>query len=122
MPMIEMIYPKSQRVALFVDVQNMYYSAKNLYKSKLNFTNIMKTAVAGRQLVRAFAYVIKADVQDENKAAQRKADALHATATRRRSEVRRKLGISEQTSCTWRRKKARMKESKRSGFRVDFVA
>jgi len=38
------------------------------------------------------------------------------------TEVRRKLGISEQTFCTWRRKKARVKKSKSSGFRVDFVA
>jgi uncharacterized LabA/DUF88 family protein len=57
---------KEQRVGVFVDVQNMYYSAKYLYKSKVNFTEVLKTAVSGRRLVRAFAYVIKADVKDEN--------------------------------------------------------
>lgn len=56
---------KNQRVAVFVDVQNMYYSAMNLYKNKVNFNNILKTAVEGRQLIRAFAYVIEADVKGE---------------------------------------------------------
>ena len=56
---------KEQRVGVFVDVQNMYYSAKNLYDKKVNFRNILKDAVAGRKLIRAIAYVIKADVKDE---------------------------------------------------------
>jgi uncharacterized LabA/DUF88 family protein len=57
--------PKHQRVGVFVDVQNMYYSAKNLYKTKVNFKAILDEAVAGRTLIRAIAYVIKADVKDE---------------------------------------------------------
>lgn len=56
---------KDQRVGVFVDVQNMYYSAKQLYGEKVNFTNILKAAVEGRRLIRAFCYVIKADVKDE---------------------------------------------------------
>ena len=56
---------KEQRVAVFVDVQNMYYSAKNLYKAKVNFEKVLIEGVAGRKLVRAFAYVIKADVGAE---------------------------------------------------------
>ncbi|MBT3304381.1 NYN domain-containing protein [Candidatus Woesearchaeota archaeon] len=56
---------KNQRVAVFVDVQNMYYSAKQLYKSKVNFAKILSDGVAGRQLVRAFAYAISADVGKE---------------------------------------------------------
>jgi len=55
----------SQRVALFVDVQNMYYSAKNLYNKKVNFGEIMKQAVSSRHLIRAVAYVIRADVEPE---------------------------------------------------------
>ncbi len=55
----------SQRIALFVDVQNMYYSAKNLYNKKVNFGEIMKQAVSNRHLIRAVAYVIKADVEPE---------------------------------------------------------
>ncbi|MEM0493483.1 MAG: NYN domain-containing protein [Candidatus Thermoplasmatota archaeon] len=57
---------KSQRVGVFVDVQNMYYSAKQLYNNKVNFKTLLEDAVANRKLVRAIAYVIKADVKDEN--------------------------------------------------------
>jgi len=56
---------KEQRVGVFVDVQNMYYSAKNLYSAKVNFGKVLTTAVAGRRLIRAFTYVIKADVGAE---------------------------------------------------------
>lgn len=56
---------KEQRVGVFVDIQNMYYSAKNLYNAKVNFGKILIDGVAGRRLVRAFAYVIKADVGAE---------------------------------------------------------
>ncbi|MFW6122310.1 MAG: NYN domain-containing protein [Petrotogales bacterium] len=55
-----------QRIGVFVDVQNMYYSAKHLYNCKVNFKTILKEAIAGRKLIRAIAYVIKADVKDEN--------------------------------------------------------
>ena len=56
---------KEQRVGVFVDVQNMYYSAKNMYKAKVNFAQILKEAVNDRSLVRAFTYVIKADIKEE---------------------------------------------------------
>lgn len=60
-----MIRNKEQRLAVFVDVQNMYYSAKNLYGGFVNFDQILTTAVAGRPLIRAFAYVIRADLEQE---------------------------------------------------------
>lgn len=56
---------KEQRVAVFVDVQNLYYSAKNLYGRKVNFAMLLKKSVETRRLVRAIAYAIKADVSDE---------------------------------------------------------
>lgn len=56
-----------QRVGVFVDVQNMYYSAKNLYGAKVNFANILKRAVSGRKLIRALAYVIRANNPEEQK-------------------------------------------------------
>lgn len=62
-----MVKQKAQRVAVFVDVQNMYYSAKQLYNSKVNFNKILTEAVGRRQLVRAMAYAISADIQGENK-------------------------------------------------------
>ena len=56
---------KEQRVGVFVDVQNLYYSAKNLYNAKVNFAQILRVAVSGRRLVRAITYVIKAYIKEE---------------------------------------------------------
>ena len=56
---------KNQRVGVFVDVQNLYYSAKNIYNSKINFKELLKIAVSGRELIRAMAYVIRAEVSAE---------------------------------------------------------
>lgn len=56
---------KEQRVGVFVDVQNQYYSAKNLYNAKVNFANILKTVTQGRKLIRAIAYVIKTEAMKE---------------------------------------------------------
>lgn len=56
-----------QRVGVYVDVQNMYYSAKNLYNAKVNFASILKACVGKRRLVRANAYVIKADIEEQDK-------------------------------------------------------
>ena len=57
---------KDQRVGVFIDVQNLYYSAKQFYNAKVNFAHILKRGVAGRQLIRAIAYVIKADIKEES--------------------------------------------------------
>ncbi len=62
---MSIIKHKEQRVAVFIDTQNLYHSAKNLYKRKVNFGNIIKDAVAGRRLVRAIAYVITTEAGDE---------------------------------------------------------
>ena len=50
-----------QRVGVFIDVQNLYYSAKNLYRAKVNFGKILEDAISGRQLIRAIAYVVRAE-------------------------------------------------------------
>jgi len=55
----------NQRVAVFIDVQNMYYSARNLFNAKVNFGNIVREAVAGRNLVRAIAYVVSTKTGEE---------------------------------------------------------
>jgi len=54
-----------QRVGVFIDVQNMYYSAKNLFGAKVNFGNIVKEAISGRKLVRAIAYVVRTEGKEE---------------------------------------------------------
>ncbi len=56
---------RDQRVAVFVDVQNMYYSAKNLYDSKVDYAKLLKVARDGRRIIRAVAYVIEAHTPDE---------------------------------------------------------
>jgi uncharacterized protein (TIGR00288 family) len=56
---------KNQRVGIFLDVQNLYHSAKNLYKARVNFKEILNTAIAGRQLVRAIGYVISTESGEE---------------------------------------------------------
>ncbi len=54
-----------QRVGVFIDVQNLYYSAKNLYGKKVNFGNIVKEAVGERKLIRAIAYVVRTESKEE---------------------------------------------------------
>ena len=54
-----------QRVGVLIDVQNLYHSAKNLYRAKVNFQEILKLAVSGRNLIRAFAYVVKTKTGEE---------------------------------------------------------
>lgn len=56
---------KAQRVAIFIDVQNMYHSARNLYNRRVNFREILRTAVAGRQLIRAMGYVVRTESGEE---------------------------------------------------------
>ncbi|MBT5337760.1 NYN domain-containing protein [Candidatus Falkowbacteria bacterium] len=50
---------KEQRVGVLVDIQNLYYSGKVLYKKKVNFGAILKESVGDRKLIRAIAYGIK---------------------------------------------------------------
>lgn len=54
-----------QRVGVFVDAQNMYHSAKNLYKAKVNFKKLLEAAVGDRRLIRAFIYVIRTESGEE---------------------------------------------------------
>jgi len=58
--------PRAQRVGVFVDVQNMYYSARYIYDSRVNFKAILQDAVKGRTLIRAIAYVIRTEELKES--------------------------------------------------------
>ena len=58
---------QDQRVGVFVDVQNMYHSARNLYGRRVNFKAILDEATAGRKLVGAVAYVIQSPTKEEEK-------------------------------------------------------
>ncbi len=59
--------PTGQRIGVFVDVQNMYYSARYMYDCRVNFKAILQDAVQNRQLIRAIAYVIKTEDFEKEK-------------------------------------------------------
>ena len=57
--------PKEQRVEVLMDIQNLYHSAKNLYRAKVNFQEVLKQAIAGRKFIRAFGYVVRTKTGEE---------------------------------------------------------
>jgi uncharacterized LabA/DUF88 family protein len=62
---MSIIKHSGQRVAVLIDVQNLYHSAKNLYGARVNFGAILKLAVSQRNLIRAFAYVVRTKTGEE---------------------------------------------------------
>ncbi|OGZ00609.1 MAG: hypothetical protein A2946_03250 [Candidatus Liptonbacteria bacterium RIFCSPLOWO2_01_FULL_53_13] len=54
-------YYSSQRVGIFIDVGNLYHSAKNLYHGRVNYQELVKNLVGGRELIRAMAYVVRSE-------------------------------------------------------------
>ena len=58
--------PFEQRVGIFIDVQNMFYAAKHLYGSKLNFTKLLDYIAKGRPLCRAIAYIVRTPEIDQS--------------------------------------------------------
>jgi uncharacterized LabA/DUF88 family protein len=56
---------KAQRVGIFIDTQNLYHSAKNLYHARVNFGTIVKDVLDGRSLIRAIAYVVTTESGEE---------------------------------------------------------
>lgn len=54
-----------QRVAIFIDTQNLYHSAKNLYKAKVNFAQVVEAALGDRELIRAISYVVNTESGEE---------------------------------------------------------
>lgn len=58
---------KDQRVGILIDIQNLYYSARVLYSKKVNFKNLLSTAVGNRKLIRAVGYGISTEEAQEDK-------------------------------------------------------
>jgi len=52
---------KSQRVGIFIDIQNLYHSAKHLYSARVNYRELLKELSANRPLIRAIGYVVKSE-------------------------------------------------------------
>ena len=62
---MSIIKHKGQRVGIFIDTQNLYHTAKNLYRARVNFGQIVKDALGGRTLVRALAYLVTTEGGEE---------------------------------------------------------
>lgn len=71
----------NQRVGIFVDVQNLYHSAKNLYRGRVNYAELMKHLTGDRQLIRALAYVVKSEGVEPQRGAARVAVPSEESAT-----------------------------------------
>lgn len=50
-----------QRVNIFIDTQNIYHSAKNLYDRKVDFRKLVNFLSGERNLIQAIAYVIRSE-------------------------------------------------------------
>lgn len=56
---------QEQRVGIFIDTQNLYHSAKNIYRARVNFGNVLEDAIADRLLIRAIAYLVSTETGEE---------------------------------------------------------
>ena len=59
---------ETERVALFIDVQNMWYAARQQHgiSARLDFEKLLQAAVNDRRLIRAYAYVIQTPEVDQS--------------------------------------------------------
>jgi uncharacterized LabA/DUF88 family protein len=57
----------AQRVGVLADSQNLYHTAQSLHSRNVDYATLLAEAVDGRELVRAIAYVIRADSEDEER-------------------------------------------------------
>ena len=60
-----MITKKEQRIGIFIDIQNLYHSAKNLFQARVNYKELIKELLGSRKLIRAIGYVVKTSASDE---------------------------------------------------------
>jgi uncharacterized LabA/DUF88 family protein len=64
-PMTATQFP--QRLGIFVDVQNMFYSAKQFHQGKIDYGRMLREIAGQRQLIRAIAYIVqKADINQDS--------------------------------------------------------
>ena len=62
-----MVKNPDQRVGVFVDVSNLYHSARTIDNARVDFRAVLEAAVADRKLIRAIAYAITSESNDEEK-------------------------------------------------------
>lgn len=70
------------RVAVLVDVQNLYHSARESIASNVSYDKLMKAAVRRRLLVRAFAYLVDSE-EISQEGFVRALEQLHFTVRRK---------------------------------------
>lgn len=59
-------FSPSMKVAVFVDVQNLYYGALSEYDARLNYGKFIDWVVRDRTLTRAIAYIVEAEDSNQN--------------------------------------------------------
>jgi len=62
---MSIIKHEDQRVAVFIDTQNLYHTARHIYDSYVNFKPIIEDTVRNRKLIRATAYMVTAETNDD---------------------------------------------------------
>jgi len=60
-----MVKYAGHRVAVLIDTQNLYHSARKLYNFRVNFSEILNKAIEGKTLIRAWAYAIRTKTGEE---------------------------------------------------------
>jgi len=50
---------QKEMIALFVDSQNLYYSARTGYAAKVNYEKLLRLITGTRHLVKAYAYIVQ---------------------------------------------------------------
>ena len=74
---------KEQRVGIFIDIQNLYHSAKNLYNARVNYKELLKSLIDGRRLIRAMAYVVKTEASESEAGKEQSGEAAFFDALSR---------------------------------------
>ena len=57
---------RNERVGVFIDVQNVYYGAKNKFNGKIDFKKLLKNICRDRRIEKANAYLVNSDIDSVN--------------------------------------------------------
>lgn len=90
-----------QRVGLFVDTQNLYYTAKDYYGRQVDYAKLLECALRGRRLAQATAYVVEREGDASAFGFITKLSALGYRVRRRTVRVRRTREDGELLDGDW---------------------
>lgn len=60
-----MLDKSNQRVGVFLDIANLYHSAKSLYNARVDFQELLNESIGNRKLVRALGYTVSSGEEEE---------------------------------------------------------